>query len=108
MLSSTKRRPVLPLLSKRFRYIVDSESLRARFTPTRRVLLTYKELFSKMEDRRWFGMYPRKFRGGWIEEEVMFPRDHKRRGLQDGTRSGIEPPVAHLFGIQVLERRVFA
>src|ERR1039457_7615111 len=28
--------------------------------------------------------------------------------LQDGTRSGIDPPVAQLFGIQVLERRVFA
>jgi hypothetical protein len=54
-----------------------------------------------MEDRRWFDLDPRKFRVDWIEQEVMFPRDHKRRDLQDGTRSGIDPPVAQLFGTQV-------
>jgi ribonucleotide reductase beta subunit family protein with ferritin-like domain len=57
-----------------------------------------------MEDRRWFDLYPRKFRVDWIEEEVMFPRDHKRWNLQDGTRSGIEPPVTQLFAIQVFGR----
>ncbi|MGC9947920.1 MAG: hypothetical protein ABSF64_16260 [Bryobacteraceae bacterium] len=61
-----------------------------------------------MEDRRWFDLDPRKFRVDWIEQEVMFPRDHERRDLQDGTRSGIDPPVAQVYGTQVLERRVFA
>ena len=61
-----------------------------------------------MEDGRWFDLYPRKFRVDWIEEEVMSPRDHKRRDLQDGTRSGIEPPVTQLFGTQVYERRLVA
>jgi len=60
-----------------------------------------------MEDSRWLDLYPRKFRVGWIEQKVMFPRDHKRRDPQDGTRSGIEPPVAQLFGTEVFERRVF-
>ena len=61
-----------------------------------------------MEDGRWFDLYPPKFRVDWIEEEVMSPRDHKRRDLQDGTRSGIEPPVTQLFGTQVYERRLVA
>jgi len=61
-----------------------------------------------MEDRRWFDLDPRKFRVDRIEQEVLFPGDHKRRDLQDGARLGIEPPVAQLFGTQVLERRVFA
>jgi hypothetical protein len=60
-----------------------------------------------MEDRRWFDLYPRKFRVGWIEQKIMFPRDHKRRHLEDGTRSGIEPPVAQLLRAQV-SQRVFA
>ena len=53
-----------------------------------------------MEDRRWFDLNPRKFRVGWIEQEVMLPHDHERRHLEDGTRTGIEPPVAQLFGAQ--------
>ena len=61
-----------------------------------------------MEDRRWFDLYPRKFRVCRIEEEIVFPRYHKRRDLQDGAHSGIEPPVTQLFGIQVCERRLFA
>jgi hypothetical protein len=71
-------------------------------------LRSFKEPFIKMEDRRWFYLYPRKFRVDWIEEEIMFPRNHKRRDLQDSTRSGIEPPVTQLFGTKVFERRVFA
>jgi hypothetical protein len=61
-----------------------------------------------MEHRRRFDLYPRQFRVDWIEQEVMFPRDHKRRDPQDGTRSGIDPPVAQLFGTQVFKRRVLA
>ena len=61
-----------------------------------------------MEDRRWFDLYPRKFRVYWIEQEVMFPRYYKRRDLQNGTRSGVEPPVTQLFGTLVCERRLFA
>jgi len=62
-----------------------------------------------MEYRQRFDLYPRKFRVGWIEQEVMFPATTKDGTLQDGARSGIEPPpVTQLFGTQVFERRVFA
>jgi hypothetical protein len=62
-----------------------------------RVPLSFKQPFIKMKDRRRLDLYLSKLRVVRIEQEVMFPSDHRRRDLQDGTRSGTEPPVAQLY-----------